>query len=186
MGSLILARTEAAALQRDLPTASPFHAFIDEAQNFKSGVIGSMYSQIRKFKVSLFLVTQDFSSLDEKTRAAIAANADTIICFRLSPDDAENMARLFNREHQEFNPLALQNLDVGEAHFHGGRLYVDPDMYTFPKRKSARNQSRRHYGRARDKVEPIITRALLSLINPDLNSKKHNSSSRKRRRKNLP
>ena len=108
--------------QRDLTTASPFHVFIDEAQNFKSGVIGSMYGQIRKFKLSLFLVTQDFSSLDDKTRAAITANADTIICFRLSPDDAEDMARLFNREHQQFNPVALQNLNVGEAYFHGGRL----------------------------------------------------------------
>src|SRR6185312_7968677 len=66
MGSLILARTEAAALQRDLTSASPFHAFIDEAQNFKSGVIGSMYSQIRQFKISLFLITQDFSALDDK------------------------------------------------------------------------------------------------------------------------
>jgi DNA helicase HerA-like ATPase len=163
MGSLILARTEAAALQRDLTIASPFHVFVDEAQNFKSGAIGSMYSQIRKFKVSLFLVTQDFSSLDDITRAAITANADTIISFRLSPDDAQDMARLFNREHQEFNPVALQNLNVGEAHFHGGRLHVDPDIYTFPDRKNPRKQSRLHYGRRREKVEPIITQALLSL-----------------------
>jgi hypothetical protein len=164
MGSLILARTESAALQRDLASASPFYVFVDEAQNFKSGVIGSMYSQIRKFKLSLFLVTQDFSSLDDNTRAAITANADTIISFRLSPDDAEDIARLFNREHQEFNPVALQNLNVGEAYFHGGFLYVDPDTYTFPNRASCQKQSRRHYGRGREKVEPIITQALLSLI----------------------
>lgn len=166
MGSLILARTEAAALQRGLRTASPFHVFIDEAQNFKSGVIGSMYGQIRKYKVSLFLVTQDFSALDDATRAAIVANADTIICFRLSPDDAEDMARLFNREHQDFNPVALQSLAVGEAHFHGGRFHVDPDAYAFPGRRSARKQSRRHYGRRRERVEPIITDALLSLTKP--------------------
>lgn len=178
MGSLILARTEAAALQRDLVSASPFHVFIDEAQNFKSGVIGSMYDQIRKFKLSLFLVTQDFSALDDTTRAAIIANADTIICFRLSPDDAEDMARLFNREHQQFNPVALQNLNVGEAHFHGGRLYVDPDTYTFPARKNARKQSRRHYGRPRVLVEPVITEALLSLIKPE-----SESTARPRRRR---
>jgi hypothetical protein len=163
MGSLILARTEAAALQRELAGASPFHVFIDEAQNFRSGVIGSMYSQIRKFKLSLFLVTQDLASLDAGTRAAITANAETLVCFRLSPDDAEDMARLFNREHQEFNPVALQSLDVGEAHFHGGRLFVDPDTYTFPDRKNPRKQSRLHYGRRREKVEPVITEALLTL-----------------------
>jgi hypothetical protein len=166
MGSLILARTEAAALQRDIHTASPFYVFIDEAQNFKSGVIGSMYGQVRKFKLGLFLVTQDFSSLDDKTRAAITANADTIICFRLPPDDAEDMARLFNREHQEFNAVALQNLSVGEAYFHGGRLFVDPDVYISPNRKSARKQSRRHYGRSRQRVEPVITQSLLSLTRP--------------------
>ena len=160
MGCLVLARTEAAALQRDIPTASPFHVHIEEMQNFRSGVIGSMCNQIRKFKLSLLLVTQDYSSLDEKTRAAITANVDTTICFRQSPDSAAEMARLFNREHQEFNPVALQNLNVGEAHFHGGRLYVDPDTYTSPNRKSARKQSRRHYGRQREKVEPIITQSL--------------------------
>lgn len=165
MGSLILARTEAAALARDPRTSSPFHVFIDEAQNFKSGVIGSMYGQIRKYKLSLFLVTQDFSALDAATRAAIVANADTIICFRLSPDDAEDMARLFNREHQAFNPVSLQSLAVGEAHFHGGRLYVDPDAYGFPGRANARKQSQRHYGRRRENVETVITHALLSLIN---------------------
>jgi hypothetical protein len=73
------------------------------------------------------------------------------------------MARHFNREHQEFNPVALQNLNVGEAHFHGGRLYVDPDTYMFPNRKNPRKQSRLHYGRRREKVEPVITQALLSL-----------------------
>jgi hypothetical protein len=166
MGCLILARTEAAALQRDISTASPFHILIEEMQNFRSGVIGSMCNQIRKFKVSLFLVTQDYSSLDESTRAAITANVDTTICFRQSPDSAIDMARHFNREHQEFNPVALQNLNVGEAHFHGGRLYVDPDAHTFPGRTSARKQSRRHYGRQRETVEPHITGALLSLIKP--------------------
>jgi hypothetical protein len=164
LGSLILARTEAAALSRDPVTSTPFYVYIDEAQNFKSGVIGSMYSQIRKFRLGLFLITQDFSSLDDKTRAAITANAETLICFRLSPDDAADMARLFNREHQDFNPVALQNLNVGEAHFHGGRLHVDPDTYMFPNRKNPRKQSRLHYGRRREKVEPIITQALLSLI----------------------
>jgi hypothetical protein len=74
------------------------------------------------------------------------------------------MARLFNREHQDFNPIALQNLNVGEAYFHGGRLYVDPDTYVFPNRKNPRKQSQLHYGRRREKVEPIITQALLSLI----------------------
>ena len=182
MGSLILARTEAAALTRDLTTASPFHVYIEEAQNFKSGVIGSMYSQIRKFKVSLFLVTQDFSALDDKTRAAITANADTIICFRLSPDDAEDMARLFNREHQEFNPVALQNLNVGEAHFHGGRLLRRPRHVHFPAQEDApASRAARHYGRRREKVEPIITKALLSLTKPATNPTKKNDAPRRRR-----
>jgi hypothetical protein len=182
MGSLILARTEAAALTRDLTTASPFHIHIEEAPNFKSGVIGSMYREIRKFKVSLCLLSQYFAALDEATRAALSANSNTIVCFRLSPDDADDMARLFNREHQEFNPVALQNLNVGEAYFHGGRLLVDPDSYTFPRRAVVRKQSRRHYGRQREKVEPLITQKLLSLANPVANSKKKNAAQLRRRR----
>jgi len=97
---------------------------------------------------------------------------------RLSPDDAENMARLFNREHQDFNPVALQDLNIGEAHFHGGRLLVDADTYTFPRRAIVRKQSRRHYGRRRERVEPTITHKLLSLTT----SKKETSTRPRRRR----
>ena len=183
MGSLILARAEAAALTRDLTTASPFHVYIEEAHNFRNGVIGSMYREIRKFKVSLFLVTQYLSALDDTTRAALTANANTIICFRLSPGDAHDMSRLFNREHQQFNPVALQNLNVGEAYFHGGHLFVDPDTFTFPRRANVRKQSRRHYGRRRDEVEPIITNKLLSLTKTDIPPNKKTSARARTRRR---
>jgi hypothetical protein len=89
------------------------------------------------------------------------------------------MARQYYREHQQFNPVALQNLNVGEAYFHGGRLHVDPDAHTFPTRKKSRAQSRRHYGRRREIVEPIITGALLSLVD---RPNAHGTYSRKRRR----
>ena len=105
------------------------------------------------------------------------------VCFRLSPDDAEDMARLFNREHQQFNPVALQNLDVGEAYFHGGHLFIDPDTYTFPRRATVRKQSRRHYGRPRDKVEPIITNKLFSLTSTDTPPNKKNSARPRIRRR---
>jgi DNA helicase HerA-like ATPase len=55
---------------------------------------------------------------------------------------------------------------------------IPPSRYTFPFRKTARKQSRSHYGRAREKIEPIITQALLSLTKPDTRPSKRKSRPR--------
>ncbi len=61
----------------------------------------------------------------------------------------EQLAPLFDREHQKFNPHVLYNLELGEAYCRNSFLYPDPNPQTYPDAENARRQSRRHYGRPR-------------------------------------
>ena len=117
MGSLLLARAQAAimARERDPSDRRPFHIVIDEAQNFGSGVITTLLTDARKFAASVTVATQFLDRLENEARQAVLGSTETLVCFRLGPDDAEQLAPLFDREHQQFNPHVLYNLELGEA-----------------------------------------------------------------------
>jgi hypothetical protein len=154
MGSLLLARAQAAimARERDPSDRRPFHIVIDEAQNFGSGVIATLLTEARKFAASVTVATQFLDRLETEARQAVLGSTETLVCFRLGPDDAEQLAPLFNREHQQFNPHVLYNLELGEAYCRNSFLYPDPHPQTYPDVENTRRQSRRHYARPRDIV----------------------------------
>ena len=160
MGSLLLARAQAAimARERDPEDRRPFHLVIDEAQNFGAGVIASLLTDARKFSASVTVATQFLDRLDAEARQAILGSTQTLVCFRLGPDDAEQVAPLFDREHQKFNTQVLYNLKLGEAYCRNSFLYPDPNPQTYAFAENARRQSRRHYARPRAQVEQEVER----------------------------
>jgi energy-coupling factor transporter ATP-binding protein EcfA2 len=160
MGSLLLARAQAAimARERDPADRRPFHIVIDEAQNFGSGVITTLLTDARKFAASVTVATQFLDRLETEARQAILGSTETLVCFRLGPDDAEHLAPLFNRVQQAFNPHALHNLKLGEAYCRDSFLYPEPNPQTYPNSVNARQQSRRHYSRPRRAVEVEVNR----------------------------
>ena len=160
MGSLLLARALAAimARERDPADRRPFHIVIDEAQNFGSGVITTLLTDARKFAASVVVATQFLDRLENEARQAVLGSTETLVCFRLGPDDARHLAPLFDREHQKFNPHVLHNLELGQAFCRNSFLYPDPDVQTYADAESTRRQSRRHYGRPRQLVEREVER----------------------------
>src|SRR4029078_1431933 len=101
------------ARERDPDDRRPFHIVIDEAQNFGSGVITTLLTDARKFAASVTVATQFLARLDAEARQALLGSTETLVCFRLGPDDAEHLSPLFDREHQKFNAHALHNLELG-------------------------------------------------------------------------
>jgi hypothetical protein len=160
MGSLLLARAQAAimARERDRSDRRPFHIVIDEAQNFGAGVIASLLTDARKFAGSVTVATQFLDRLHGEARQAVLGSTETLVCFRLGPDDAQHLAPLFDREHQHFNPHVLYNLNLGEAWCRSSFLYPEVAPQTYPDAQNARQQSRRHYGRPRHVVEREVER----------------------------
>jgi hypothetical protein len=155
MGSLLLARALAAvtARERDADDRLPFHIVIDEAQNFDAGVITSLLTDARKYAVSVTAVTQFLDRMDIAARQAILGSTETLVCFRLGPDDAAQLAPLFDREHQQFNAQVLVHLELGQAWCRGSYLSPDRAPLTYPGADAVRRQSRRHYARPRTGVE---------------------------------
>lgn len=142
-----------------------FHLIIDEAHAFSTAALGALIKEARKFNVTVTFATQELSSLDERTRAALLGAVHTLVCFRLGVEDAAQLAPAFDREHQSFNPYALQHLSRGEAVI---RIGSDDGVVIHAARppkgrqdtEVIKKQSRLHYGNRPEDVERKIMKAL--------------------------
>ncbi|MDB5124843.1 MAG: ATP-binding protein [Mucilaginibacter sp.] len=98
LGSLLTTSIQTIAMRRaklEEQERKPFMVYIDECHSFITTSFASMLSEVRKFKVGLFLTHQYWDQLPEEARNAILGNAGTIICFRLGTSDAKIMAEEF-------------------------------------------------------------------------------------------
>lgn len=98
LGSLLTTGLQMASLRRASiaeQDRTPFYIFIDEAHTFVSSSFSTILSEVRKYKIGLFLTHQYLEQLPEELRKAILGNVGTIICFRLGTADAEIMAKEF-------------------------------------------------------------------------------------------
>lgn len=98
LGSLLTTGLQMAALRRaTVPEQerTHFYIYIDEAHTFISTSFATMLSEVRKYKIGLFLTHQYLEQLPEELQKAVLGNVGTIICFRLGTADAEIMAKEF-------------------------------------------------------------------------------------------
>jgi hypothetical protein len=145
---------------------------IDEAQNFGTGVVAQILSEARKYSVSTLIATQYLSGIPENVRASVLGNVGTLVVFRVGPDDAVALAPEFHRLHQDFYPVALQQLPIGQAMV---RLAAsDTALVTLadaPARLSdgenVKKQSRIHYALPRQRVEANIRKVLADQRKPN-------------------
>jgi hypothetical protein len=112
LGSLITTAIQTAAMRRaniDENSRLPFMVFVDECHSFITNSFAGMLSEVRKYKVGLFLTHQYLEQLPEDVRKGILGNVGTTICFRLSSADGKIMEQefypVFNQE--DFNNLPL-------------------------------------------------------------------------------
>ncbi|MDB5009195.1 MAG: ATP-binding protein [Mucilaginibacter sp.] len=101
LGSLLTTSIQTAAMRRaKIPEQDrrPFMIFIDECHSFITTSFASMLSEVRKYKVGLFLTHQYLEQLPEEVRSGILGNVGTTITFRLGPTNAKIM-------EQEFYPV---------------------------------------------------------------------------------
>jgi hypothetical protein len=146
-----------------LDLAQDFHLHIDEAHNV--GSLSLLLREARKFRCSVTAATQIMHGLDIETRAAVRGTGRTHVYFRLGSDDAELTAPSLDREHQKFNPHALQHLERGIAIVR--RPGSDPSEVAVPapvrgvgNPQAVIKQSRLHYGNRRSVVEGNIFEVL--------------------------
>src|SRR5207244_11580418 len=79
-------------------------------------VFSPILTEARKYKLCLTLAHQFAAQLTDHARAAILGNASTFVVLKVSPEDAQPLAPIFNLDpHSEFSPVVLTTQDPFEA-----------------------------------------------------------------------
>jgi hypothetical protein len=115
LGALLVTTVSLAAFSRaETPPQGrrPAYVYIDEFQNFTTLSVATMISELRKYRVGLTFAHQHLDQLEEDVRHAVLGNAGTIISFRLGPEDARVMARVFDPVFGAEDLLGLPNHDI--------------------------------------------------------------------------
>ncbi len=98
IGLIIVGKILMAALSRvdllgqDFP---PFYLYIDEFQNVTTPSISQIFSEARKYKLSLNVAHQYIKQLDEGIRDSVFGNVGSLGVFRVSAEDAEFLEKQF-------------------------------------------------------------------------------------------
>jgi hypothetical protein len=98
LGSLLTTSIQTAAMRRAKlaeQDRKPFFVYIDECHTFITSSFATMLSEVRKYKVGLFLTHQYLEQLPEEVQSSVLGNVGTIICFRLGTQEAKIMAEEF-------------------------------------------------------------------------------------------
>lgn len=115
LGSLITTGIQVAAMRRAVIDESlrvPFMVFVDECHAFVTTSFASLLSEIRKYKVGIFLTHQYLGQLHDETLSGIMGNVGTTICFRLSSNDGRVMAYEFDPVFQPEDFINLSKFNV--------------------------------------------------------------------------
>ncbi|MBL7789373.1 MAG: type IV secretion system DNA-binding domain-containing protein [Chitinophagales bacterium] len=115
LGSLLLNAFSSAGFYRTtIPESErkPFFIYLDEFQNFTTLSLVNMFAELRKFKIAFILAHQYLGQLNPKIKDAIMGNIGSIVCFRMSYDDAKYMAHEFFPYIEVKDFINLQNYRI--------------------------------------------------------------------------
>jgi hypothetical protein len=169
VGSILVTAVQLAAMRRAMiPEAErvDFVAYLDEFHNFTTDAFASILAEARKYRLAIVAGHQYLEQVEPSVRAAMFGNVGTLIAFQVGYNDAEKLAGEFS----PFGVEILTGLDRGAvcvrtvaagmtaAPFLGKTI---PEVgWTYASRRKVIDQSRRRWGRKRDKVERKLTRWL--------------------------
>jgi hypothetical protein len=111
LGALLISKIQMAAFGRAAVSPeqrTPFYLYIDEVQNFITTSLAQMFSEARKFGLSLVVANQYLRQLEGETLEALMGNVGTSIIFGVGPQDAQALARYVK---PQFTPEDLVNLN---------------------------------------------------------------------------
>ena len=166
LGLIIVGKILMAALSRvdslgkDL---APFYLYIDEFQNITTDSISTIFSEARKYKLSLTVAHQFIAQLEEKIRDSVFGNVGSIASFRVSSEDAEYLEKQFSPVFSAKDLMSVDNLNCYIKMLSDGRPVKPFSLFVpFPPRGESalidkiKELSYLKYGRDRALVEAEI------------------------------
>ena len=94
VGALLISRVLSSALKRG-EDAPEFCLYADEYQRFATPDFATLLSEARKYNVATTIAHQFRGQLDERNRGA-SLQSGSVIVFEVTPDDARDLAGLFD------------------------------------------------------------------------------------------
>jgi len=113
LGSFMVTKIQLAAMSRsDIPKIEdrrPFYLYVDEFQNFATDSFATILSEARKYGLNLTVANQYISQMNDTVRDAVFGNVGTMICFRVSADDAPILSKQFEPNFEALDLLQMHN-----------------------------------------------------------------------------
>jgi len=172
LGSFLVTKIQLAAMSRqDIPNLEdrkPFYLYVDEFQNFATDSFATILSEARKYGLNLTVANQYISQMSETVRDAVFGNVGTMICFRVSADDAPILSKQFEPNFEALDLLQMHNRNFvinmvigGEKTpaFSGKTLNLPPAQTDNTRHIIER--TRHLYSRSRQDVEEEIDRLVM-------------------------
>lgn len=166
VGSLFISLFQMAGMSTSR-TPAPFYIYVDEVQNFVTTSLEVVFSEARKYGLSMTVAHQFFGQLSTETLQSIMGNVGATVAFRSNVDDARALAPYMQ---PSFDIPALVNLDKYQAAIkmqHQGEtqaaflLYADP-----PPKETANAVKRENYlrGLSAQQYTPMNREAVLTWL----------------------
>ncbi len=141
----------------------PFYLYIDEFQNVTTDSIATIFSEARKYKLSLNVAHQYIKQLDEKIRNAVFGNVGNLATFRIDAEDAEYLEKTLSPIFSAKDITNIENWNAYVRMLVKGRPERPFSISTLPPPKGdpdvvapLRELSYIRYGRDREEVEEEI------------------------------
>ena len=168
LGAFLVTKIQLAAMSRsdipDIRDRRPFYLYVDEFQNFATDSFATILSEARKYGLNLTVANQYISQMTDTVRDAVFGNVGTMICFRVSADDAPILSKQFEPNFEANDLLQMHNRNFVINMVIGGektpafsaRSLELPPPQTDNTMHIIEN-SRRHYSRPRVEIEKEIS-----------------------------
>ena len=158
---LIAALSRADSFGKELP---PFYLHVDEFQNFITPSIATIFSEARKYKLSLTVAHQFIAQLTDEIKDSVFGNVGSVCAFRIGADDGEYLEKQFA---PVFTAADMIHIDNYQAHLKllvGGKPATPFNIHTLPFESGSmdhivqmKEMSALRYGRPRADIEAEIT-----------------------------
>lgn len=113
LGAFLVTKIQLAAMSRsdipDIEDRRPFYLYVDEFQNFATDSFAMILSEARKYGLNLTVANQYISQMTDSVRNAVFGNVGTMICFRVSADDAPILSKQFEPQFLPTDLLQMHN-----------------------------------------------------------------------------
>lgn len=167
LGMIFISKIQMAAMSRgDIPESNrvPFYLYIDEFQNFATDNISQIFSESRKYKLSLLVANQFIGQLRDDIKLAVFGNVGTIISFRVGAEDGEFVAKQFEPEFTVADIINQENYHAIIKMIINGLPSRPFTIIGLPPQpgeplevsKAVKELSRLNYGRPRDVVDAEV------------------------------